>query len=244
MKKYRLLWLCAALIVLAACSSEKRLLTTDHTPTPDNAVPDEDTAVVDELAGEDDALLGDQTLTDDIASDDIVADEDGLLTDDDVLTELTCEEMVNCGNSCSGDRDCIDACVAMGSTAAQEQYSALETCATINCTTECDPDAGTVEQCETCAAANCPAEVNACYGIPDALSCSEIITCQNNCAADQSCRNACVTAGSTEGQAEYNAVLTCAAAQCATECGSGMTQECQTCITTDCAAEVNACLTD
>ncbi len=75
------------------------------------------------------------------------------------------------------------------------------------------------------------------------LACNGILTCQNDCGNDSTCRDACVAAGSTEGQEEYDVLLTCVETNCATEC-SISDQECQTCATTACAAELNDCYID
>ncbi len=74
-------------------------------------------------------------------------------------------------------------------------------------------------------------------------TCSEINTCMGDC-ADQACVDACFAAGTTEAQAQYNALMTCVEGNCATECGSGGSNEaCNTCAGEKCPDEMDACFT-
>lgn len=74
------------------------------------------------------------------------------------------------------------------------------------------------------------------------LSCGELADCRNDCGGDQPCIDACVAAGSTEAQGEFDALATCAETYCATECGaSGTPDGCEDCAVIHCTSEVNAC---
>ncbi|HOW52630.1 MAG TPA: hypothetical protein PLV42_11380 [bacterium] len=74
-------------------------------------------------------------------------------------------------------------------------------------------------------------------------TCLEINQCTADC-TDQACVDACVASGTTEAQAQYNAVMTCVSNNCATECGSGGTNEtCNACASEKCPDEMDACFT-
>ncbi|HNT28719.1 MAG TPA: hypothetical protein PKH10_11155, partial [bacterium] len=64
--------------------------------------------------------------------------------------------------------------------------------------------------------------------------------------ADQACVDACIAAGTTAAQTQYNALITCMQSNCAaaTECGQGATQQqCNDCMNSKCEDEMDTCFT-
>lgn len=78
---------------------------------------------------------------------------------------------------------------------------------------------------------------------PTGKTCMEINQCMGDC-ADEACQQACYDAGSTEGKAQFDALMTCVSNNCATECGSGGTNEtCNACASEKCESQMDACFT-
>ncbi len=74
-------------------------------------------------------------------------------------------------------------------------------------------------------------------------SCSEINSCMGDCTSgDQTCYQACYDAGSADGKAKFDALMSCIETNCANECGSsGTTESCNTCADTNCSDQLDAC---
>jgi hypothetical protein len=138
----------------------------------------------------------------------------------------------NCGNgttdsgeACDGDaKDCttISASYTGGWAECKADCSGYDTTACVGATDEA-PDTDTVT--------------------PTGKTCIEINQCTGAC-ADQACYDACVASGSTVAQGQFNALMTCVTNNCATECGSGGTNEtCNACAGEKCEDEMDACFT-
>jgi hypothetical protein len=84
--------------------------------------------------------------------------------------------------------------------------------------------------CDTCEDSKCCAKINACF---DDKDCAAIVACSNHCYDDNpkepdggkvpdggadDCSNACVAAGTTAGQALFNAQNDCVGMYCQKEC--------------------------
>jgi|GEM_PF-3073889 len=107
------------------------------------------------------------------------------------------------------------------------------------------PDDGTGPVCGngTCEAgettATCPAD---CATPAGNLSCQMVLACYQCCPEDEACYSACNAAGSTEAQTQAADFFSCLSTNCATQCGTGGSEEaCTTCLDTNCSSQVEAC---
>lgn len=127
--------------------------------------------------------------------------------------QLDCNGIYECFGACGdGDRECLDACFAQGSSAAQSQVNAIGQCAQDN---QCQDGA--------CVESSCPSEVSACNGghtsdgstggsgsTTGNLSCADIFECYGQCAqGDQGCLDGCERAGTSTAQSQVNAIGSC-----------------------------------
>ncbi|MCK5800213.1 MAG: hypothetical protein KAI47_23645 [Deltaproteobacteria bacterium] len=82
-------------------------------------------------------------------------------------------------------------------------------------------------------------------GGPATDTCMDIVSCVDACGTDQTCATACVSKGTADAQAKFQAVLTCfdgaIKGTCATQCANQSDPACGTCVKTECAAENTAC---
>lgn len=78
---------------------------------------------------------------------------------------------------------------------------------------------------------------------PTGKTCMEINQCMGDC-ADATCQQACYDAGTTEGKAQFDTLMTCVQNNCATECGeTGTNESCNACAGEKCGDEMDACFT-
>ncbi len=145
----------------------------------------------------------------------------------------------NCGNSvtdtgevCDGDaKNCVDisASYTGGVAMCKSDCTGYDTA---NCqgaadTDNVQPDSDTTTTGGTCS------DINTCIGDANGGS---------GC-ADQACVDACLATGTTEAQAQFNAVMTCITNNCATECDGTNDTACSTCQSEKCGDELDACFT-
>ena len=118
----------------------------------------------------------------------------------------TCTEILGCQDLCQAeDQLCLDACVQGGDTNGQYEYQLYATCLKNH---ECTD--------KLCVADHCATETAICeYDVSGALSCAEIVNCQNECdGADQGCIDDCIPLGTIAGQAEYISLVYCIQSFC------------------------------
>ncbi|MAD61290.1 MAG: hypothetical protein CMH49_07255 [Myxococcales bacterium] len=143
---------------------------------------------------------------------------------------LSCADLNTCFGMCDpNDQTCVQGCFDSATANAQQQYGAIVTCA---------QNSGCPENDNACVNEVCVNEIQACLGGGTAppvgsLSCGGVFLCAGSCAEnDAACQNACVQAVAADQAGLLEAYLGCAE--------TNMCQD-QTCIETNCAAEVAAC---
>lgn len=113
----------------------------------------------------------------------------------------SCTEILGCQDLCPPEASlCLEACVQGGDTLGQYEYQLYATCIENHGCTD-----------KLCIAEHCSSQIAVCeYEENGALTCAEIITCQNLCDPwDQSCIDACIPLGSVAAQAEYISLVYC-----------------------------------
>lgn len=174
---------------------------------------------------------GNQTL--DIS----VGDDSGTSTDaGPVEPQGSCTDIITCVNTneCA-DAACLNACIALGSTAAQSQIQALLGCIQTECA-----DATTEEAAAECQIENCGAELSACtgqaVGVGDS-TCEDTFSCVLGCTTE-ACASECVAQGTPAAQTQVAALTQCVATACTTA-----TSEAQllACAEENCGEQYNAC---
>ncbi len=76
-------------------------------------------------------------------------------------TPWNCAQIGDCAGQCSGNLTCISECKAKGCSTAQTTFTALLTCVTQNCPSECGAN-GNQNDCDTCMNAKCGTEMQDC----------------------------------------------------------------------------------
>jgi hypothetical protein len=96
------------------------------------------------------------------------------------------------------------------------------------------------DACTQCASSNCPEIWCGCVNNPD---CVALFQCFGSCMMDPTCEQGCLSMHS-EGISAVVLVSGCAGTTCSGFCNWGNPgfNDCQECIYTDCASEMNACL--
>ncbi len=116
-----------------------------------------------------------------------------------------CSVTYDCVVACGTDQQCGTGCIQAASTEGAEQLNAFISCQQMN-------------QCQDnlCIADNCATEGVSCfYESNGQASCSGLLTCIQNCAQnDEACSDACMTATSVQGQAQFFAINLCAGNAC------------------------------
>jgi hypothetical protein len=143
-------------------------------------------------------------------------------------TKVGCAKIVECSMACDDDA-CTDACIARGTTAAQQQFTVVATCAS-------------EAQCSdmSCLWENCSTEATACglkhEGGDGSLNCVKLDECVQGCDWDETCMQA--QCFSKTDQA--TATVWMAVYQCADDNG------CQdsACVAEKCDGELQACAHD
>ena len=133
---------------------------------------------------------------------------------------LTCVGINDCMSTCNpNDQACIQDCMNQGSAEAQQQLNGLIQCLIDNGAQQCPPGDA---QCQNDIIMEfCMAEYTACF--PEgSLTCSEMFDCMTACGQDQDCMQGCYADGTTEAQAQYQAIASCVIEQC----GEQPTEEC------------------
>ena len=143
---------------------------------------------------------------------------------------LSCADLNACFSMCDpNDQTCVQGCFDSATANAQQQYGAIVTCA---------QNSGCPENDNACVNDVCVNEIQACLGsgtTPSvgSLSCGGVFLCASSCAEnDAACQNGCIQAVAADQAGLLEAYLGCAE--------TNMCQD-QTCVETNCAAEVAAC---
>jgi hypothetical protein len=227
---------CAASLLAVGCGSTKKEPTTDGSvgkpdkgkiTIPDGGGVEEDTGVTPGLEGG--VVPGDQGTP----------------------QSLSCLEIIQCISKCGEtDQTCFTGCINQGSTDGQAKFDALLVCmegaVKGSCAASCtDPAA---KACADCWAAACQTQVDACQGGggTGTKTCGQVLQCGAACGTDQACVANCISQGTAEAQTLIKAMAQCfntaAAGTCATPCANQQSQECQTCLSTECKTEMDACI--
>ncbi len=103
-----------------------------------------------------------------------------------------------------------------------------------------NPCPGLGDTCSNCTADKCMATYCTCYANP---SCGGLVQCNSTCApGDTGCAQNCLNSNKT-GISEAFLLGDCAATQCVNECpGTSPLAECQRCLFSSCASQMNECL--
>jgi len=135
--------------------------------------------------------------------------------------ELTCTEINDCMAACAPDNQaCIQDCMNQGSGEAQSQLNGLIQCLIDNGAQQCPP--GDTQCQNDIIMEHCMTEYEVCFPA-GSLSCSEVFDCMDLCAQmDQACLQGCYSDGTSEAQAQYQAIASCVIEQC----GEQPTEEC------------------
>ncbi|MFO0759248.1 MAG: hypothetical protein U0359_22340 [Byssovorax sp.] len=105
-----------------------------------------------------------------------------------------------------------------------------------------NPCPGLGDACSNCASEKCMAVYCSCYADPQ---CGGLVQCNTSCQpGDQNCAQNCLNANKN-GISEAFLLSDCAASQCAASCpGTSVLDDCQRCLFTSCASQMNNCLSD
>ncbi len=124
-----------------------------------------------------------------------------------------CAEVAECSASCESDAFCAVDCYADGHPDARRAFDALLVCAGERCMDVADQSA--------CLQARCAGEVTGCFEMvppPPAPSgdgtCAEVLDCVGTC-EEETCYRACTERGTAIANAQFDALLGCAADRCA-----------------------------
>lgn len=166
-------------------------------------------------------------------------------------TNLSCGEIVQCGNGCGSDQSCQQGCYDSGSTTGQNQFQALLSCIGEACPSTTGGPCATQgsSACTQClntaqdTGGACASTLDTCFGstpTPDAgpstgTGCAGIITCENdnNCSTS-ACIQTCFNAADANGKSLYTTVNDCLLQNCSSSaggpCANQSSQTCATCI--------------
>lgn len=152
-----------------------------------------------------------------------------------------CRGILTCVNeNACADQACLEACLGRGTATAQQQFIAVLTCLSDNCS-EASSDAD-FQQCQQ---DFCSRELNACSGggggggPSGSDTCMGVVNCVLQC-PDQSCADACVAAGTPAAQNAGAAYYNCAIAACSSATTIGEFHECGASACPSEAAQCNA----
>jgi hypothetical protein len=156
-------------------------------------------------------------------------------------TGISCGSVVNCLNGCT-DASCQTNCESEGSSTAQQLLLSLENCLNSVCPSDtggvCSTDSTACQSCVQDAQAStgaCNSAVSACDGDTSGGggTCSELITCLNNCGSNASCDNTCEGQASGTAQQDFHALASCLVSACPETSGgvcATETSACDTCL--------------
>lgn len=158
--------------------------------------------------------------------------EDGVC--DNALCQVdSCDGMLSCLlDDCNQamDGSCVQACVQLGSPAAQTLLGELITC----WSEECPNLMG--EEEDACVQEACPEQLSACAATAGPNLCDAVDRCAMEC-DDSSCVEACRLDGTVEAQAEQAALEECRSM----ECTDGEEDGLQLCAEASCETQFDAC---
>ncbi len=141
----------------------------------------------------------------------------------------TCVDIFDCVDQkqCQ-DQACVQECLAVGSTQAQNQFEALGQCLVSKCGQFQDQPA----QQGYCVYAECKAENLPCTKTGD-LGCMDMLECAEKCGEDDACVLDCFSQGTYDAQTSLFNILACIEKNCPT--GD------EDCIFSNCMQQVLAC---
>ena len=173
---------------------------------------------------------------------------------------MTCDQVDACMTACTqGDTTCQTNCYAQGTSAAQAQLAAIESCmntaAQGACQSQCASES---QQCWDCLAQACQSQLDACLGGTNpgtpapggtgTSTCAQIDACMAACAeTDSACLDTCFYQGTANAQALMTAFEDCLntaeQGSCKTQCAN-WDQTCWDCIDQTCQTQLNSCLSN
>lgn len=124
---------------------------------------------------------------------------------------LDCPDVIGCINDSDGTQAGFDACLAQGTTAAQDQINNLLLCIQTNCGEEGLSD----EEFAECQQSFCSEEITECTGIgTGSANCGSVVDCLLGC-PDQACGDACIGTGTPAAQNAAVGFYNCGVENCA-----------------------------
>ena len=119
----------------------------------------------------------------------------------------SCEEIIQCQDSCGSDINCSMACLTNATLDASADYYNLA-----NCYNNCQNSSGDFT---VCIQTNCSSEYAVCgidvSSLSSNMDCGELSTCVYNCNNDSSCIQTCYNNASLDGATQYDELNQCVA---------------------------------
>ena len=168
---------------------------------------------------------------------------------------LSCQSVQMCTYCCAPSPGCEPACLQQASPTAQSEWSQLQACRHSACASECA--SGTTYDCYMCSYQHCPGICH--YDASGSQGCATVVNCGSNCnlrppgsppgtcSGDPGlqCWDACWQQADSAAVVLYEALIGCIATHCGSQCSPDTPDpDCQTCQTTHCQYEMNACMQD
>ena len=138
----------------------------------------------------------------------------------------SCFDILQCGQTCGADENCILACVGEGSPQAQQEFLALNECLATNC-----PNITTEAEAQQCLTQFCAAQAQQCLsggggpggggagggagGGQTGTDCQGTLLCMQGCGQNEACIEGCVSGGTPEAQSQLLALAQCTETECA-----------------------------